>query len=165
MNRLILIAGMILSITSFARDFDVDKHVSYCPPPGSFSKNPKTLTWVGPQHWKSFNPSFAKKLTRFKRAQWQGTNVGVILCTYVTDNASAFPVFIQAPGSYIKPSTKQGNWIAKHEAVTCTKNDRLSCAFYRIHEHKTVLQTHQDVINFLDEVKDAPKPIPNLLDQ
>ena len=148
-----------LMIQAHAEGFVFDQKPTFCPPPSAFSKDPRTLTWHGPKHWKSFNPSFADKLTQFSQAQWQGTNIGVILCTYKTDNDSAFPVFVQAPGNYQKPSLTGSHWVERKGVISCFDANRTHCGFHRAHEHKPNLNSNQDLIQFLDEVKQAPKPL------
>ena len=161
MNIILRTILLALSSSAFSGQFDIDKHPTYCPPPSAFTKDPETLTWTGPMHWKSFNPSFANKLVRFEKVEWQGINIGLILCTYQTDNESAFPVFIQAPGNYQKPNTGDtANWRQLGDTISCTQTDRMACGFYRVQLHQEKLSTNQDIIRFLDEVKDTPDPIP-----
>ncbi len=161
MNIMLRIILLTLSVAAVAGKFDIDQRATYCPPPSAFTKDPKTLTWIGPMHWKSFNPSFANQLVRFQKVEWQGINIGLILCTYQTDNESAFPVFIQAPGNYQKPSTRDtASWREVGDTVSCTQTDRMACGFYRVYMHEAKLTNTQDMIQFLEEVKATPDPLP-----
>ena len=149
---------LLLAPTVFATTMVIEKKPSFCPSVNQLSKNPKTLSWSGPHRWQSFNPSFATKLTRLKKVQWQGTNIGTIICVYDSNNPSAFPVFIQGPGSYQRP--KGDHWVAKKGYLVCVSNERLDCPLHHVHEHKVRLNTNQQLLEFLHDVKNAPKPLP-----
>ena len=154
--RLFLLLSLIPTV--FAGKLITDKKATFCPQATQLNQDAKSLTWNGPHRWKSFNPSFAKKLTRLKKVQWQGTNIGTVICIYDTNNSSAFPVFLQGPGSYKLPTT--GQWVAKKNYHVCVSSERFDCPLYHVHEHKERLDTDKDLMNFLNDVKTGPKPLP-----
>jgi hypothetical protein len=103
-----------------------DSFVTYCPEPDQLSKNSKTMTWVGPTGWKSFEQSFATKLTLFTVAQWQGVNVGQVTCVYRGTPKSTFPVMVYY--SVLSVTPKGGKWKAqKGHYSNCASNNVKDC--------------------------------------
>ncbi|OGT44946.1 MAG: hypothetical protein A3E82_01825 [Gammaproteobacteria bacterium RIFCSPHIGHO2_12_FULL_38_11] len=73
--------------TAFA---DLKEINSLCPHPsqGVKSNDPAKLNWTAETKqgkWKSYDSSFATKLTGFTGAQWTGENVGQITCIYTSE--------------------------------------------------------------------------------
>jgi hypothetical protein len=63
-------------------------NVGYCPPPEQLALD--NLFWGAPGGWVSYTESLDKKIIRFEKAQWQGVNVGKILCIYKGDTSLLF---------------------------------------------------------------------------
>lgn len=63
-----------------------------CPAPNTLTKDPKTMLWSAPGGWKSYQSSFANKMGKFMGAQWDGVEVGQVVCLYQPADPYAFVV-------------------------------------------------------------------------
>ncbi|MGB6976668.1 MAG: T4SS-associated protein EirA [Gammaproteobacteria bacterium] len=83
-------------------------NVGHCPPPEQLVLN--DLFWGAPGGWISYTESFDKKVIGFEKAQWQGVNVGKILCIYKGDGSLTFPIVLEQKHHQIVPEPKFANW-------------------------------------------------------
>lgn len=99
-----------------------------CPKISQLKKNPSKMAWTAPGGWKSSNASFANKLTKFLGAQWQGVNVGNIICLYQSNNAMTFPVLVRF--NHLVYAPKGGKW-GKNlgDYANCKSNHPSDCLF------------------------------------
>lgn len=83
----------------------------YCPEPSALVKNKKSLTFKAKDGWKSYEKSFITKVTEFTGAQWQGINVGQVMCIYHGQPMGSFPLEVYFSHLSITPS--KGQWQTK----------------------------------------------------
>ena len=124
--------------------------ILYCPPVNTIKRS-NDYIWTAKVEggWKSTDPSFAKHLTRFMGAQWQGVGTGNIVCFYQAGRTSnSFyvqlsysiltkdPVISRAlimqhlitPNNWVKKTTGQGE--DEQTIMSCSSsNDIHSCPF------------------------------------
>ena len=101
MRRLVLIGLMgatsgIISFSAWATSAKLPPGYITCPEINQFHKDPNEMIWRVPGgNWRSSAISFADHLTQFLGAQWQGINVGSIICLYQSNDTMDFPVAVQ----------------------------------------------------------------------
>lgn len=84
---------------------------STCPPISMLSRN--GMYWGAPGGWTTYNPSFITKITHFVAAQWQGVNLGSVMCVYTGDQGESFPVVLQQmTNAALAPQPFGASWYA-----------------------------------------------------
>ena len=84
------------------------KNLFYCPLPTTLQLNAKTHIWHVKKNWKSYDISFVKRVKSFYGAQWNGANVGQIICVYHGENPNSFPIQLVFHTLVLDPSA--GKW-------------------------------------------------------
>ena len=93
----------------------IQNNMFYCPKPTDlFMEN---NIWQSNNGWKSFAVSFTQEITSFSGAQWQGFNVGRVICLYSGPNMNDFPVQIST-GSLVHEPDKP-LWTSNNSNATC----------------------------------------------
>lgn len=108
MRKFFILLSGLLSLNCLA-----DAVTLTCPAPSQLKKDPKTQVWffgktLKNADFKSYDLSFAKQITSFVGAQWQGENVGTITCIYQPADKYTFTVIVSF-GHLVKEPT-QGLW-------------------------------------------------------
>lgn len=104
-------------------------YTNYCPNPDQLVANPKKMTWSAKGGFRSFDQSFAVKLTKFLGAQWEGVNVGQIICLYHGPDPQTFPVQVLFDVLAITPTA--GRWVAKKGHYSnCVSDNPQDCPFW-----------------------------------
>lgn len=99
-----------------------------CPNPEELVRDNKTLIWSSHKNdWKSYAPSFSRKIEQFMGAQWQGVNVGNLFCIYQGDSKS-FLITLQYHTVVQEPSG--GQWGANADGLrNCRSHQQSDCPF------------------------------------
>jgi hypothetical protein len=126
-----LIGLVFLSVCAIAAAQPVappNVHVGYCPSPQQLVLN--NLFWSAPGGWVSYTESFDKKVIQFEKAQWQGVNVGKILCIYAGDSSFSFPIVLEQKNTQIVPAPQFASWTADQGGYkNCVSNRTEDCPF------------------------------------
>lgn len=128
----------------------------YCPEPSALVKNDKAMTFAAKGGWKSYERSFVTEVDTFKGAQWQGINVGQVMCVYTGKPAGTFPIYLYFDHLSVTPS--KGNWVTqKGHYSNCGSTSRSECPI-------TVQRTpkQQNIYEEATDLKDNSAP-PQLL--
>ncbi len=129
-NTLLLIGLLTLSPLIWAQSSTSQKvkNIFYCPAIQSIKKNNKTLNWYAPGGYKSYETSFASKVTSFLGAQWVGANVGQITCVYHSQQHSTFPILLVFHTLTYQP--KSGRWSKNLGGYfNCKSHKQKDCPF------------------------------------
>src|SRR3990167_2770190 len=78
-----------------------------CPPIQALTKNQK-MEWSAKGGWKSYGTSFVEKIASFSGAQWNGVNLGQIICVYNGKEKTDFPVLLVYHTLAIEP--QENGW-------------------------------------------------------
>ncbi|MCH9769982.1 MAG: T4SS-associated protein EirA [Gammaproteobacteria bacterium] len=111
LKYLSLIILLSLSVGAYAASKPITKPVKnlfYCPATTTLRANPKTHTWHVKKDWKSYDISFVKHVKTFYGAQWNGANVGQIICVYHGENPNSFPIQLVFHTLVLDPNS--GKW-------------------------------------------------------
>ncbi len=122
-----------------------------CPSPDELERDNKTLIWSSKKHdWKSYAPSFSRKIEQFQGAQWQGVNVGNLFCIYQGDSKS-FLITLQYHTVVQEPSS--GQWGANTNGLrNCRSHQQSDCPFVPAAINQPI-----DIDKAIDQIK----PLPN----
>lgn len=127
----------------------------YCPSPSDLVKN--GLFWgtiIG--GWKSYSESFDQKIVSFLGAQWNGINVGKMICLYQGNAPLSFPITVQNDALAQAPSA--GLWGRNLGGYqNCHSNNPLDCPFVV----KTQSVNMQQIYNSIDFYKGKPSILNN----
>ncbi len=82
----------LLPLPCLSFNEQVKNNMFYCPKPDELYL--KDNIWHTKDGWKSYEVSFATAVTSFSGAQWQGYNVGRVICLYTGEQQNDFPVQI-----------------------------------------------------------------------
>lgn len=82
--------------------------VDYCPAVEKLKK--EGLYWQAEGGWVSYSESFDTQLSTFAGAQWQGVNVGKIICLYMGNSKMGFPVALEQKVPQLVPVPAGANW-------------------------------------------------------
>lgn len=97
-----------------------------CPEPSALVKNTTKMTFASKGGWKSYERSFVTQVDTFKGAQWQGINVGQVMCVYTGKPAGTFPIYLYFDHLTLTPNG--GNWVAqKGQYSNCGSKNRNDC--------------------------------------
>lgn len=82
--------------------------LKHCPDVHMLTHN--KMYWGAPGGWMSHDESFVKKISNFVAAQWQGINIGKVMCVYVGDKGLDFPVVLQQSHADLVPEPHGLYW-------------------------------------------------------
>ncbi len=101
----------------------------FCPPVASLIKNNDTKTWASPDgSFRSFDTSFADKLTTFVGIMWQGATLGQVACRYQPNDAALFPELLIYNQLVYQPT--QAPWqVDRQKNYYCVSSDPATCPF------------------------------------
>ena len=103
------------------------KHDFFCPKVNTLIL--KNELWYGGDAWKSYSKSFAKSLGRFSVAQWQGVNIGPVICIYESTEKYVFPV--QVSSLVLVKLPTGGRWADMPGGrKVCVSNDVNDCPMH-----------------------------------
>ena len=98
-----------------------------CPAAKDLKLNTKTKTWTALGGWKTYTPSFGTQIQSFLGAQWNGVQLGQVICIYRAKDAFTFPIKLFFNHQVIAPD--HGKWKkVKSNVINCYGNRKL-CAF------------------------------------
>jgi hypothetical protein len=118
---------------------------SYCPQPGQLKKDMSTMTWSVKPHWKSFEKSFVLTVKKFVGAQWEGINLGQIICVYHGKSPQTFPIQVLYNTLSITPTA--GSWVAKKGHYSnCVSANVLDCPFW-VREKPKAVNINQEALD------------------
>ena len=125
--------------------------LTVCPDVSSLTRD-SDMHWHAPGGWLSYNISFSRDLYSLVGVQWQGDKVGNIFCQYKDNSRLTFPVSLQAPGIYLRPT---GNWqqLNKNHTMNCEQRDLTLCKFQRVEELVETYHTDEQLYDFLENIK------------
>ncbi len=118
-------------------------YLIYCPRPYELVKDKKSMHWTAPEGWKSYEQSFATKITGFTVAQWQGINVGQATCVYSGTPKGAFPILMLSNKSAITPVHGKWNFNKRKHYSNCVSNSVFDCPI--------IVEAAQPKVNVYDE--------------
>lgn len=82
--------------------------LKHCPDVDMLTHN--KMYWGAPGGWVSHDESFVKKISSFVAAQWQGINIGKVMCVYVGEKGVDFPVVLQQQHADLVPEPHGLYW-------------------------------------------------------
>ena len=89
-----------------------------CPALKDLKLNKKTLLWSADGGWKSYTQSFGTKIQSFRGAQWNGVQLGQIICVYSANGEFTFPIKLFYNKQVVSPDT--ASWVrAKTNVYNC----------------------------------------------
>lgn len=80
----------------------------YCPEVKDLKNH--AMIWHAGTKWRSYSPSFVKKIKEFVGAQWIGINVGKVICLYRGAEKITFPVALEPVHPVLVPTPKGEHW-------------------------------------------------------
>lgn len=111
----------------------------FCPKENELVKD-KDMMWTVGTAWRSFSPSFVKKVGTFTGAQWTGINFGKIICMYQGENAFEFPIALEQRESKLFLRPQGHNWnLTIDDYIICRSNSIYDCPFYLREEEEKIL--------------------------
>lgn len=137
----------------------------YCPSPSALKKNPNPTiaNWTAQTRtgfWKSYQQSFATRITHFVGAQWNGVNVGQITCVYhsqqqFTENGQiaiqpTLPILLVFHTLTYQPTKGKWEYIKKQNVYNCYSRNRHDCPF-RIRTKKHTGNIYQEAESLKDK--------------
>lgn len=81
----------------------------YCPHPSQLAKNAQSQ-WHGPDGWKSDRMSFVDQIKTFAGAQWQGADLGEVVCLYQGEQGT-FPIDLHRSEDLVLRPDGQTYWM------------------------------------------------------
>lgn len=120
-----------------------------CPKPSTLRYT--QLKWIAPGGWKSVDKPLSRKIGRFKKAQWQGVNLGEVICQYESGQGSAFPVELQRLAGKVVYEPNTIDWKKTAPGVkTCFSVRVNTCPFYerKLPPKKSYPQLYREI--FID---------------
>ncbi len=106
-----------------------ERTLKLCPKPSALVYS--HLKWTAPGGWKSVDKPLSKTVGRFRKAQWQGVNLGEIICQYSSSEGAAFPIELQRLAGKIVFEPTDSAWKTTSSGVkTCFSNRVNGCSFY-----------------------------------
>ena len=131
--------------------------VASCPKIKELYKD-ENSTWVTKSNWKSFNNSFITHITKFSGAEWQGEEIGKLLCTYTDESPYTFPVTLQSPFLSIEPVSEFWKISKNKKYYTCKNTSIENCTVKKIIYEKQQLNSDKALNDFLTQIKSGAKP-------
>ena len=89
--------------------------------------NPKTKIWSADGGWKTYSPSFGTQIATFQGAQWNGVQLGQIICVYRAKDSFVFPIKLFYSHQVIMPDGSQWQR-ARSNVRNCVDNQK-NCQF------------------------------------
>lgn len=105
-----------------------------CPSTENIQKDQKTMTWRTSNGWRSYDKSFSKRITHFLGAQWQGVNVGNVVCLYQSDDDMTFPITLHFNALVEEPT--DGAWSKNLGGYKNCKSDKQESCYFIPHTTK-----------------------------
>ena len=104
--------------------------LKYCPQPSSLIHH--HLEWTAPGGWRSVDKPLSNKADRFIKTQWQGVNLGEVICQYRSAGASAFPIELHRLIGKVVSEPTDAAWKKTHSGTkTCFSRRPSNCPFYQ----------------------------------
>lgn len=101
----------------------------FCPRPSAMKFD--GTHWRAPGGWKTIDKPLTKQVGSFKKAQWQGVNLGEVICQYGGRKPSDFPINLQRLAGKVVLEPQGSTWTRNSKSVkTCTSNLVTTCPFY-----------------------------------
>lgn len=121
-----------------------DSTRTFCPRPSSMSFNGEH--WRAPGGWKTIDKPLTKQVGSFKKAQWQGVNLGEVICQYNGRKPGDFPINLQRLSGKIVLEPQDTNWTRNNNSTkTCTSSLVTSCPFFDLKQEKS--KSYQEIYN------------------
>ncbi|MCK4870361.1 MAG: T4SS-associated protein EirA [Gammaproteobacteria bacterium] len=118
----------------------------YCPEVKDLKNH--AMIWHAGTKWRSYSPSFVKKIKAFVGAQWIGINVGKIICLYRGAEKITFPVALEPVHPVLVPTPNGAHWAPiPHRSGyrQCFSNNVMDCSFTQ--------QQSRDTGNVFQQIK------------
>lgn len=119
---------------------------SFCPRPSSMRFN--GTDWKAPGGWKTIDKPLTKQVGTFRKAQWQGVNLGEVICQYNGRRPGDFPINLQRLYGKTVLEPQDPNWkTTSDSSKTCTSSLVTSCPFFEIvqEDAKSYKQIYDDI--------------------
>ena len=128
----------------------------YCPKASDLQR--QDFYWIAPGGWRSYDTSFSKSMKEFAGAQWQGLNVGKVLCVYKGASSGTFPVILQRGNLVITPHGHSWYPLRENNLINCDSSHIEDCPFYQLSAEKGP-SNNQELVNLLNSMKpEHPHP-------
>ena len=125
----------------------------YCPDASAFALDTQQYHWsTGDGNWKSYGLSFAKKLTTFVGAQWDGVNIGQLTCLYSGEPKGTFVVKVVSSHLFYAPAKARNNhWSAPQQGfINCKSDNQKQCPVRPVYQNK-----EEDLIDQAESLKQS----------
>lgn len=103
--------------------------------PETYMLSHQNLIWGAPGGWVSHDRSLTNNIKSFLGAQWQGINLGQIICAYGGIQGQDFPVYLYQTTNILVPQPHGLNWLNNNKnIINCQAKEQQTlqpkdCAF------------------------------------
>ena len=119
-------------------------NIMQCPAVSALHKDPQKMTWSAQGDWRGFEQSFAGHIQKFLGVQWQGVNVGNVVCLYAAQEKIAFPIMLHFNRLVFLPTHRLGKWGKKSKGYTNCKSNRPKDCRFMVRTPKKTMNIYQE---------------------
>jgi hypothetical protein len=123
-----------------------------CPPARTLTYT--QLKWKAPGGWKSLDKPLSNTVGQFTKAQWQGVNLGEVICQYRSGGASNFPIELHRLAGKTVLEPMDAAWKKTHVGTkTCVSSRPHNCPFYQQEEEtqKSYPELYKEIFESKDD--------------
>lgn len=130
-------------VADVAKSVVTSNHEKYnfCPDISAFELDAQHYHWsTADGNWKSYGLSFAKKLTAFIGAQWDGVNIGQLTCLYAGVPKGTFVIKAVSSHLFYAPTKANDNhWSTPQDGfINCKSHEQKQCPVRPVYKKKKV---------------------------
>ncbi len=128
--------------------------LKYCPQPSALTYS--NLEWTAPGGWHSVDKPLTKKAGSFTKAQWQGVNLGEVICQYSSAGVSGFPIELHRLIGKVVFEPIEEIWKKTHAGTkTCFSRKAYNCPFYQRQreDQQPFPEMYKNIFQFDDKAK------------
>ena len=104
------------------------KMTLYCPAVDQLKLDKEKNRWKADGGWKSYQPSFGHKVSNFIGAQWNGVQLGNVICIYQAKDKYTFAIQLMYNKVVVQPEGRNWNQV-KSNIFNCYSTQQKDCAF------------------------------------
>ncbi len=107
-----------------------ERLLKLCPQPSQLHYS--HLKWTAPGGWHSIDKPLTNQVGSFAKAQWQGVNLGEVICQYKSAGNTSFPIELHRMIGKVVYEPIDMVWKKTHAGTkTCFSNRVSNCPFYQ----------------------------------